>query len=175
MDKISGRIKELIDNSGLSNKEFAERIDVSPAIISHILSGRNKPSLHVIQQITNVYTNVNLNYLLSGEGTLYRQKPSLEATKPKADKQSEAFNLNDAVRPVAPPDSTPLHSSVGKGPADLAAKAPEKQELNPEEEIGKTNVNLNNIQKYTKDARAEKEIERVIIFYSDKTMEEYRP
>jgi len=58
MEDIASRIKELIQSLAITNKDFAAEIDVAPAIISHVLSGRNNPSLNLIQQITNVYTNV---------------------------------------------------------------------------------------------------------------------
>jgi transcriptional regulator with XRE-family HTH domain len=165
MEEISLRIKELIDNSGLSNKEFAEKIDISPAIISHILSGRNKPSLQVIQRITNVYTNVNLNYLLTGAGALYRSKPALSDTV----KQETNFNTDEAVRMVPPPSSTPLHPSAAK-PETEASEAEQAPSAK------KTNVNSSNKHMFnTSHKRTGKTIERVIIFYSDKSMEEYLP
>ena len=73
MDEIAKRIKDLIDKEGLTNGEFASRIHVNPAIISHILSGRNKPSLQVIQSIKDNFTNVNLDFLLSGTGDLFSE------------------------------------------------------------------------------------------------------
>ena len=171
MDEISERIKELIDNSGLTHKEFAEKIEVSPAIISHILSGRNKPSLQVVQRITNVYTNVNLNYLLSGAGELYRTKPSFSEPEKKEETSALSTGFNDGVRPVAPPDSTPLARKETSQGLPLPPKEPVSPKQAEEQNDRKTNVNNSNLQKLNR----EKQIERVIIFYSDKTMEEYRP
>lgn len=69
---IALRIKELIENQGLSNKEFAKRLSINPSIISHILSGRNKVSLQVVEQIVKEFTNVSLDYLLLGTGSLFK-------------------------------------------------------------------------------------------------------
>lgn len=69
---IALRIKELIENQGLSNKEFAKRLSINPSIISHILSGRNKVSLQVVEQIVKKFTNVSLDYLLLGSGSLFK-------------------------------------------------------------------------------------------------------
>jgi transcriptional regulator with XRE-family HTH domain len=174
MDDISERIKELIDNSGLSHKEFAEKIDVSPAIISHILSGRNKPSLQVIQRITNVYTNVNLNYLLSGAGELYRRKPDLGTPKVETRGKPLAMGFSEGVRPVAAPRSTPLARRVDTEPLPSLPNTinpVEKEEAKQAKETNVNNKDDGNSQLLNK----KKTIERVIIFYSDKTMEEYKP
>lgn len=81
MDEVTKRIAELLESTGLSNKEFSEKIGVSPAIISHVLSGRNKPSLTVIQNILNTYTRVNSRYLLAGHGSLFAESASKGNTK----------------------------------------------------------------------------------------------
>lgn len=169
MAEVRDRIRELIEYSGLSNKDFAEKIDINPAIVSHILSGRNNPSLHVIQQITNVYTNVNIDYLLTGRGDLFNPATTVEK---QADSRQDpaAFSSNDAVRKVAPPDSTPLPAKE-KTQSDAKRERPTQDSTQASENNGRKE--LTNV--YTNVNRSEKQIERVIIFYSDKTMEEYRP
>ncbi len=72
MNDIALRIRELIEKENLSNKEFAQKLSINPSIISHILSGRNKVSLQVVEQIVKVFTNVSLDYLLLGSGSLYK-------------------------------------------------------------------------------------------------------
>jgi transcriptional regulator with XRE-family HTH domain len=71
MASIQERIKELIKSEGLTNSEFAGKMDMNPSIISHILSGRNKTSLQVVESIKTNFTNVNLEYLITGIGELY--------------------------------------------------------------------------------------------------------
>ena len=55
---------------GLTNAEFAEKIDISTSSLSHIFSGRNKPSLEVVMRIHKACPYVNLNWLLYGEGEM---------------------------------------------------------------------------------------------------------
>lgn len=129
---IENRIKELITREELSNKEFAQRIKMNPSIISHILNGRNKPSLQVIDSIKQEFTNVNLEYLISGIGTLYDQftnvnsinqpeplekeletvsqeplplptiKPEITSTKVKHEKKVEVEKIHDPTPPPFP-------------------------------------------------------------------------
>lgn len=60
------RIKELQRESGLSNLSFAEAINISPAALSHIYSGRNKPSLALITAIVEHF-GITANELLYGD------------------------------------------------------------------------------------------------------------
>ena len=53
---------------GLKSSALADSIAVNRATISHILSGRNKPSIDFLEKLLNVYPNINANWLISGIG-----------------------------------------------------------------------------------------------------------
>jgi len=53
---------------GLKSSALADSIGVNRATISHILSGRNKPSIDFLEKLLNVYPNINANWLISGIG-----------------------------------------------------------------------------------------------------------
>ena len=65
--KIIERIKRIISDSGLSNSSFADKIGVPRSSISHILGGRNNPSLDLIIKILRNFDDINANFLLKGE------------------------------------------------------------------------------------------------------------
>ena len=48
---MKDRIKEIMDNEDLSPAKFADRLQINRAVISHILNGRNNPSLDVVLKI----------------------------------------------------------------------------------------------------------------------------
>lgn len=79
MDYIVERIKHIIEEKGLSASEFADTIGVKKATLSHVLSGRNKPSLEFVMRIIESFEDVNPELLLQREWS-----PA------KEDKQSEA-------------------------------------------------------------------------------------
>lgn len=62
------RLKNWIESEGLKPSLFADIIGVNRATISHILSGRNKPSIDFLEKLLNAYPNVNANWLISGIG-----------------------------------------------------------------------------------------------------------
>lgn len=67
-DDIRNRIIELIEKLGLDRTSFANSINVKQATLSHILTGRNDPTLNIILQIHNKYPDVDINWLLYGKG-----------------------------------------------------------------------------------------------------------
>lgn len=155
MDDIKERIRELIDELSVTNKDFADQIGVAPAIISHVLSGRNKASLHLIQQITSVYTNVNIAYLLHGDGSLYTDdNPHSSSNK------TTNTPLPSGARYVAPPSGAPI-------PSTSTPFIPSEEHEKAEPELTNVYTNVNSAKK--------KSIERIVIFYSDKSFEEYQP
>ena len=54
-------------DSGLSNSSFADKIGVPRSSISHILSGRNNPSLDLIIKILRNFDDINADFILKGE------------------------------------------------------------------------------------------------------------
>ncbi|WP_296317537.1 helix-turn-helix domain-containing protein [Winogradskyella sp. UBA3174] len=63
------RLQKVIDFYEESASGFAEKIGVQRSSISHILSGRNKPSLDFVMKVLNSYPEVELYWLLNGKGT----------------------------------------------------------------------------------------------------------
>lgn len=76
MMTIIDRLKMILERVNLTPGNFADKIGVSPATISHILSGRNKyPSAEVMLRLHETYPDIDLNWLLTGEGTLIKDDP----------------------------------------------------------------------------------------------------
>ena len=68
--KFGKRLKEVIEHYSLSASAFAELINVQRSSISHVLSGRNKPSLDFITKLNTALPDVNLYWLLNGSGEM---------------------------------------------------------------------------------------------------------
>ncbi|WP_226913033.1 helix-turn-helix domain-containing protein [Flavicella marina] len=81
-----------MDYYNISASSFAETIDVPRSSISHILSGRNKPSLDFVLKTTETYSEVDLYWLLKGIGTFPKSNTPLH-TKPIASEKNEKENL----------------------------------------------------------------------------------
>ena len=65
---FTNRLKKILENHQLTASLFADKIGVQRSSISHILSGRNKPSLDFILKVTNEFSDVDIYWLLNGKG-----------------------------------------------------------------------------------------------------------
>lgn len=68
------RIEFLIHDKGLSNVEFSAITGIAPATISHITSGRSKPTLPILKGILNGFPDLNPEWVFLGNGPMYRNK-----------------------------------------------------------------------------------------------------
>ncbi len=67
-EKFSQRLQKIFNYYDCSAATFADAISVGRSSISHILSGRNKPSLDFVLKIVQTYPEVELYWLLNGTG-----------------------------------------------------------------------------------------------------------
>jgi len=67
------RISQFLKSENKSSAQFAEEIGVQPSSISHILSGRNKPSLDFIIRMLEKYKFLSTEWLLFGKGNMYME------------------------------------------------------------------------------------------------------
>jgi transcriptional regulator with XRE-family HTH domain len=65
---VGDRIKKIIELLNTDARHFAEKLGVEPSSISHLISGRNKPSFNFLEKLVKTYPEVNVVWLLSGEG-----------------------------------------------------------------------------------------------------------
>jgi DNA-binding XRE family transcriptional regulator len=63
------RLEIILDYYGLNASSFADKIGVQRSSMSHLLSGRNKPSLDFILKIIEIFPDVDLYWFLNGKGT----------------------------------------------------------------------------------------------------------
>ena len=66
------RLAQLIQHLGISSAAFAEKIGIQRSSISHVISGRNKPSLEFMHKISLAYPDISLDWLITGNGTMHK-------------------------------------------------------------------------------------------------------
>lgn len=73
METIQQRIEKIISEKGMTYAQFAKAIDVQPSNISHIMSGRNNPSLEMILKILQKFPEIRAEWLLMGKGNMIHE------------------------------------------------------------------------------------------------------
>jgi transcriptional regulator with XRE-family HTH domain len=68
----------------LKSSALADNIGVNRATISHILSGRNKPSIDFLQKLLSNYPELNANWLISGVGYMKENQKQNEEKESKS-------------------------------------------------------------------------------------------
>lgn len=82
MENLNQRISKIIEYSRLTSSEFADAIEVQRSSISHITSGRNKPSLEFIIKIKNKFPELSWDWMINGEGEMTKADEEKEETLP---------------------------------------------------------------------------------------------
>ncbi len=102
------RILKILKEENLTASQFADAIDVQRSSMSHILSGRNNPSLDFVNKILKAFPLLNTDWLMSGTGSMYKSEKkdneviSVEQTTMGKNTSSDLFNLFDSVEQVEP-------------------------------------------------------------------------
>ena len=149
------RLEIILDYYSLNASSFADKIGVQRSSLSHLLSGRNKPSLDFILKILDVFPEVDLYWVLNGKGTF-----------PKSESKN---NIN--ISTPTPIVDTPNVETKMEKTADLFSEAlPNKKNLVEE----KLFENFSNTQNSVL-SKNNSEIDRIVIFYKNGTFRTYSP
>lgn len=66
------RIEYIIKDMGMTNVDFASRTGIAPATLSHITSGRSKPTLAILRGIIDGFPDLSPEWVLMGTGPIYK-------------------------------------------------------------------------------------------------------
>lgn len=148
------RILHIMRLEELNSSAFAEEIGIQRAAMSHIISGRNNPSLDVCTKILERFTYINPDWLLFGTGNLKRE------TKP----------ANQANQVIQPPD---LFANPSYIQPEEKKKSEYRREISDKKPVSPPKNTKNETVTYTE--ALVKKVVKIMIFYSDNTYETFNP
>ncbi len=143
---MKDRIKYLLDRENVSSAQFASEIGISPSSLHHIVSGRNNPSLEVIQKILDRFPQINAEWLINGKGKTFKTMV-----------QGELFDLPDEEDNTSTEESITLTEEVNSK-KEIKELIDNKPPLNKDESIKSTAQNT-------------KRVSKIIILYDDDTFD----
>lgn len=155
IDDFIKRLEIILDYYGLSASSFADKIGVQRSSLSHLLSGRNKPSLDLILKVVQNFPEVDLYWILNGKGAF----PKLES-KIISDLPSSSQNLENLTK----------EQTSSQQPSLFADEVATMKNPVFEKKIENFS-NTGNLEGYKKDL----EIERIVIFYKNGTFKNFLP
>ncbi|MCH2193077.1 helix-turn-helix transcriptional regulator [Kordia sp.] len=116
------RLKKVIEYYDLSASAFADRLGVQRSSISHILSGRNKPSLEFVMKILSNFPEVELYWLLNGKGSFPKTEaneilqPTAPISKPKTTQTTiqQSLPLEEKIQATIPSQVSSSDKTIDK-------------------------------------------------------------
>ncbi|VBB43443.1 Helix-turn-helix domain protein [uncultured Paludibacter sp.] len=145
------RIEQLMLSEGLNSIQFATETGIKSATLSHILNGRNNPSLEVMKKILDRYRTVSSDWLFLGIGQMYRQK-----SQPQTLSLFENSDENNRKSDNYTEKNTEKSTS-------------EKLSIQQNKPLEQENISLSNILQVEKS----KSIAKIIVYYTDNTFQEF--
>ncbi len=76
------RLEKILEYYSLTATAFAEKMDFNRSTISHLLSGRNKPSLEFVMKLLKEFPEVEMYWLLIGKGSFPSTSEKLVEKEP---------------------------------------------------------------------------------------------
>ena len=78
------RINLILQAKNITAKQFAEEIGIQPSGMSHILSGRNNPSLEFVNKVLRRYPEIDANWFVLGKGQMYASSAGAPRPMPES-------------------------------------------------------------------------------------------
>ena len=151
------RINLILRAKNITARQFAEEIGIQPSGMSHILGGRNNPSLDFVTKVIRRYPEIDANWLLLGKGEMYSSHKGLPLPEPEPEYQTDPTLFVDEPSEVPEPEETYEEEAVmEEEPVTEPPVAPSKHIPEPMVADGR-------------------QLERILFFYSDNTFTEYTP
>ncbi len=107
---INERLQKLMDQEKITAARLADILEVQPSAISHILSGRNKPSFDFLQKIALKFPRLNIDWLITGKGNMFKVAIQQSLFEAVPDNTAKSVNPNQSVS--AKPEIPNQHGRV---------------------------------------------------------------
>ena len=169
-------------SQNLTSSQFADKLGVQRSGMSHILSGRNKPSLDFVLKVLAGFPDLDPQWLLQGKGKMYVNMAEVVEVRKEENQGTEkggSLSLLEAFSAGAPLPSGGMNKEAEE-PYDsresltdaLLNMAPAQEAQ--EEQATQTEPEEREEERDFK-SESKKKISRIVLFYNDGTFSEFAP
>ncbi|NPA43032.1 MAG: helix-turn-helix domain-containing protein [Chlorobi bacterium] len=169
---FSDRLQMFLQVTGLSPSRLAEKLGVQKSSISHLLSGRNRPSFDFLSKFARAFPDVNMHWLLTGEGAMFAGGEKKSSLPPPSG--TESINTkpsNESETPLLFPE---LFEEEESSPTKKTEEVQSPTGMDAVEKKSEKKENLNK-EKLASQANSEPELTEIIKVYSDGTFQVLKP
>lgn len=136
------RINQIMRDKNITPRQFASELGIPPSSLSHIMNGRNKPSLDFIMKIMQRWPDININWLMFGTDDMLVDPATPSAPVAVVQQESEPdlfsqslFDIPEppALTPMQAPDPEPAMDPdpIPESPQVQPAPVPETPQVQP--------------------------------------------
>ncbi|KPE50693.1 helix-turn-helix transcriptional regulator [Chryseobacterium indologenes] len=176
---LNERISKVIEYSAFTPSEFADEIDVQRSSISHITSGRNKPSLEFIIKIKSRFPEILWDWLITGEGEMLKSElpETIDLQTEKLDDQPKPTPLPDLFTMMSD-DEDPEPTEV---PSEPTKSGPRESFIPPASTTEKNLTDSQRLENSQEQIIAQtignqsNKIKRIVLFYENGKFESFEP
>ena len=176
--EINERITKVLEYSGFSASEFADEIDVQRSSISHIISGRNKPSLEFVTKIKNRFPELSWDWIILGTGEMKQtDSPFPISEKQEENSTPDLFTLIDEdykneVFVQENIQNETLRELNKSFPSPRKEILSDSQQLDIQENISEVQSIVNET---VTNINTENKIKKIVFFYENGKFEAFEP
>ncbi|MCS3528824.1 helix-turn-helix domain-containing protein [Chryseobacterium sp. JUb7] len=177
---LNERISKVIEYSRFTPSEFADEIDVQRSSISHITSGRNKPSLEFIIKIKSRFPEILWDWLVTGEGEMLKSELSEVSEDIEEEPEDEKIiptSLPDLFTMMNNDDDFGSEEPMSEQPKQSSAESFISHQSAAEEKISNSQRLENSNDQIINQAigNQSNKIKRIVIFYENGKFESFEP
>lgn len=110
---LKERLSHIIRAQNLTASQFAEKMQIQPANVSHLLSGRNKPSFEFLVKLKEVFPEYSFDWIILGKKPITINNPNPELF-PSAERENKSEVKNNNIT-VNQSITTPMNVNQGVG------------------------------------------------------------
>ena len=165
------RIELLMKCYELSPSQFAEKTGIQRASVSHIVSGRNKPSLEVMLKIYDAFPELDLKWLMTGVG----EEPIAPSRRQDAVAEAMENTLFSQPERIEQPSLQPPVQSFQE-PVQVQPRPQRQPAPQPQVKVAAERQQRRTVATRTPQSNVtERRIKEIRIFYTDGTYETLFP
>ena len=175
---INDRFTKILEYSGFTASEFADEIDVQRSSISHIISGRNKPSLEFVTKIKNRFPELSWDWIILGTGEMKQtDSPFPISEKQEENSTPDLFTLIDEdykneVFVQENIQNETLRELNKSFPSPRKEILSDSQQLDIQENISEVQSIVNET---VTNINTESKIKKIVFFYENGKFEAFEP
>jgi len=171
------RLQEILKRERLTPARFAELVGVQRSSVSHILSGRNKPSLEFLRKTMASLEHISPDWLISGVGPYKRLE--IANTSGKNTQKEPPESIEGTIKFPSLINSNKEFGSQNQPPADHASQEKKhdlvKEKVESENHRGNEEGNAFQPNSDSISSNYNKTVVKTILFYDDHTFEVFYP